>query len=66
MDICARFVLSGKKLDSLRRRRSWLSFLALWFQVTEYCDEMERWRGAWPGGRGGVLVIDEGGNSNPM
>jgi len=52
MDICACLVLSGKKLDSLRRRRSWLSFLALWFQVTEYCEEMERVLACRLGGAG--------------
>lgn len=42
MDVYARLVLSGKKLDSLRRQRRWRGFLAPWFQVTEQCEEMER------------------------
>lgn len=48
MDVCECLVLSGKKLDSLRRWRSWLGFF--WPHGFRSLSNVKRWRGSWPGG----------------
>ena len=64
MDVCARLVLSGKKLDSLRRRRSWLGFF--WPCGFRSLSNVKRWSGSWPGGEGGGgLIRDRGWKTTP-